>query len=154
MTTKIIPSPNGSLQVFNGRTASNEVVPFNDQPIRLFDLRLDELPVSGVDEEFDIDDYIEQQDAPTKKAVADAGEWVAETLYPGRTTLATLRLRAGLSQRELAERCGMEQPHISRYESGKHEPGVFQAQVMAGALGISLDELVAALQEAATPGKQ
>lgn len=133
---------------------SVEIVPFNTQPVRIYDLRLDALPVSGTEDEFNIDNYIEQQDAKTRHAVATAGAWVADTLYPGPATLATLRLRAGLSQKELAKQCGMEQPHISRYESGRHEPGVFQANAIATALGVSLDQLVTALQQATISEKK
>lgn len=132
----------------------SEVVPFNPKPLQVYDLRSDELPVSGAQEEFTIDDYIEQQDAATKDKVAAAGAWVADTVYQGPATLATLRLRAGLSQKELAQKCGLEQPHISRYESGRHEPGVFQAQVMASALGVTLEQLVLALHEAAEIAKK
>lgn len=117
--------------------------------MQVYDLRSDDLPVSGAEEEFAIDDYIDQQDAATKAKVAAAGAWVADTVYKGPATLATLRLRAGLSQKELAQKCGLEQPHVSRYESGRHEPGVFQAQQMAAALGVTLDQLVSALHEAA-----
>ena len=132
----------------------NEVVPFNLTPLQVYDLRTDELPVSGAAEEFAIEDYIDQQDAATRSEVALAGGWVADTFYRGPATLASLRLRAGLSQKELAHRCGLEQPHISRYESGRHEPGIFQAQVMATALGVTLDQLVLALHESAVTSKQ
>ena len=132
----------------------SEVVPFNPKPLQVYDLRSDDLPVLGAEEEFAIDDYIDKQDAATKEKVAAADAWVADTVYQGPATLTTLRLRAGLSQRELAQKCGLEQPHISRYESGRHEPGVFQAQVMALALDVTLDQLVLALHEAAEIAKK
>lgn len=154
MTTKIIRSGNGSPRVFSGHTGLSEVVPFNPKPLQVYDLRSDDLPVSGADEEFAIDDYIDQQDAATKAKVAAAGAWVADTVYKGPATLASLRLRAGLSQKGLAQKCGLEQPHVSRYESGRHEPGVFQAQQMAVALGVTLDQLVSALHEAAENAKK
>ena len=154
MTTKIIRSGNGSPRVFSGHTGLSEVVPFNPKPLQVYDLRSDDLPVLGAEEEFAIDDYIEKQDAATKDKVAAADAWVADTVYQGPATLTTLRLRAGLSQRELAQKCGLEQPHISRYESGRHEPGVFQAQVMALALDVTLDQLVLALHEAAEIAKK
>ena len=67
-------------------------------------------------------------------------EWVAKTF--GNGDLASLRLAAGLSQSELAVLCDIEQPHVSRYESGRHEPLVSTACKMARALGVSLDVLV------------
>lgn len=67
-------------------------------------------------------------------------EWVATTY--GNGDLASLRLAAGLSQSELAALCDIEQPHISRYESGRHEPLVSTAGKMASALGVSLEVFV------------
>lgn len=150
MTTNIIRSGFASPRVFSGRTGSVEIVPFSPDRVHVYDLRSDDLPVSGVHDEFDIDEHIESEDIPTRDAVRAAGAWVADTYYPGPATLATLRLRAGLSQKELARRCGMEQPHISRYEAGKHEIGIFQAQAIANALGVTLDQLVEALRQSAS----
>jgi len=67
-------------------------------------------------------------------------EWVATTY--GNGDLASLRLAAGLSQSELAGLCDIEQPHISRYESGRHEPLVSTAGKIASALGVSLEVFV------------
>ncbi|HEX7687321.1 MAG TPA: helix-turn-helix transcriptional regulator [Burkholderiaceae bacterium] len=72
-----------------------------------------------------------------------ARAWVAEAFYP-TMTLSALRLRAGMSQRQLAEACGMEQPHISRMESGKHEPHLMQIRRISQALGVSMDEFASA----------
>ena len=152
MTTPIIPSGSELLRVLRAPTGSTEVVPFNSKPLRVYDLRVqrdDELPLSGQEDEFDIDSYVEGQDEATQARVNAAGAWVANALYPGEPTLAALRLRAGLSQADFALRCGLRQPHVSRYETGKHEPGVFQAQAMANALGVSLDVLVQALKQSA-----
>lgn len=102
--------------------------------------------MTGAVDEFDIDDYIAGQDQNTRDALRDARSWVADAVYPEGRTLAALRLKAGLSQRDLAEKCGLKQPHVSRYEAGRHEPGVFQAQAMAKELGVSLDAFVEALK--------
>jgi len=80
------------------------------------------------------------------------GAWVADTLYAGVENLSTLRLRAGLSQKEFGVLCGLNQSHVSRYESGKHEPGVMLAKKMAIALDVTLDNLVEALEN--TMGKE
>ena len=137
------------MRVLSGPTVSAEAVASNPAPVRVYDLRSDELPLSGLDQEFDIDDYVDAQDATTRAQVDAAGTWVADALYSGEPTLASLRLRAGLSQAEFALRCGLKQPHVSRYEAGKHAPGVFQAQDMAQVLGVSLDVLVNALKRSA-----
>jgi hypothetical protein len=97
-------------------------------------------------DELDLDAYISEEDSVTQRAVAEQGAWVADTFYPGDETLATLRLRSGLSQKEFAALCGIRQPHISRYESGKHEPGLIQADRMARVLGVTLERLAQAVR--------
>lgn len=74
------------------------------------------------------------------KKLGDARKWVGENFYAEGPTLASLRLAAGLSQKKLAELCGIDQPHVSRYESGKHEPSISLANGLATALGVSLDD--------------
>lgn len=72
-------------------------------------------------------------------------QWVASTY--GNGDLASLRLTAGLSQGELATLCDIEQPHVSRYESGRTEPLVTTAGKMARALGVSIEVLLDAWGE-------
>lgn len=82
----------------------------------------------------------ELEGAPESAAgLVEGRRWVGTTFYGDRPTLASLRLAAGLSQRELGEACGLDQPHVSRYESGKHEPRIGLAAAMADALGIRLE---------------
>lgn len=52
------------------------------------------------------------------------------------------RLDAGLTQRELAERCGTHQCHISRLEAGEQAIGESMLEKIAEALGLSMAELV------------
>lgn len=52
-----------------------------------------------------------------------------------------LRTERGLTQAQLAKRCGMEQPHISDIEGGKREPGWTTARRIAAALDVTMDEL-------------
>lgn len=104
---------------------------------------LSKLNFEEASEFVDLDDFaaeLEDTGAPVK----DARRWVANEFYSGSTTLAALRLRGGLSQKELAAMCGMEQPHMSRYESGKTEPSLSIAMKMATALNVSLDEFASA----------
>lgn len=56
--------------------------------------------------------------------------------------LKAARQAAGMTQTQLAEAAGMTQRDISRYESGKHEPGALTLKRMAQALGCSMDVLV------------
>lgn len=114
---------------------------------KIFDFRT--IAYKGAEDEVDIEDYIQAQDADTRAAIADAALWVADEFYAGQQTLSSLRLRAKLTQRQLAEKCGVEQPHISRYETGRVEPKITHASKMAGALGVSLDDFAQAFKNSA-----
>ena len=52
-----------------------------------------------------------------------------------------LRLNAGFSQVQLAERSGLPQSHISRLESGKHSPSRITLEKISKALSVELSEL-------------
>ena len=56
--------------------------------------------------------------------------------------LKAARIAAGMTQTQLAEAAGLQQRDVSRYESGKHEPGALTLKRMAQALGCSMDYLV------------
>jgi DNA-binding XRE family transcriptional regulator len=51
-----------------------------------------------------------------------------------------LRMRAGLTQIELAEKAGLPQSHISRLESGKHSPSRVTLEKIAAALDVPVSE--------------
>lgn len=81
-------------------------------------------------------------------AATEAGtKWVAQTFFSEHpTTLATLRMRAGLSQRELGNRLEVSQPQIAKWERGD-APNMQLKTVhkLAYALSIDLTELVSIL---------
>jgi transcriptional regulator with XRE-family HTH domain len=52
--------------------------------------------------------------------------------------LRELRLRAGISQYELAKRSGVSGQAISRIEKGEREPGWSTVRKLARALGVSV----------------
>jgi len=52
-----------------------------------------------------------------------------------------LRLEAGYSQVELAERCGFYQTYLSRLERGIANPSLHAMEVLANTLGLTLYEL-------------
>lgn len=54
------------------------------------------------------------------------------------TILRTARRRAGLSQRELAERAGVRQPLVSRIESARQQPSLPTLQRLLAACGYQL----------------
>ena len=47
--------------------------------------------------------------------------------------------RKGMTQGELAERCGLAQSHIARIERGYYSAGYDQLQAIADALGKNID---------------
>lgn len=55
--------------------------------------------------------------------------------------MRTVRKRRGLTQAQIAEAIGVEQPTIQRYENGTRDPSLAQALEIAKVLGVSLDEL-------------
>lgn len=64
-----------------------------------------------------------------------------EMLEVAPESLATLRLKRGLSQVQLAKKLDTSQPHIARIEAGKTALLWTTATRLADALGVSLDEL-------------
>jgi transcriptional regulator with XRE-family HTH domain len=64
----------------------------------------------------------------------------------GESPLARLRIAAGLSQRELAERLGkISEPGIHRWETGRTRPSVDILPVLAETLGVSIESIVHAI---------
>lgn len=55
--------------------------------------------------------------------------------------IADLRRNLGLSQRQIAEKCGVTQQFIQQIESGKKNPSVKVLTKLAEALDSSIDEL-------------
>lgn len=53
------------------------------------------------------------------------------------------RERAGLTQREVADRAGISVDTVRRAEAGSHEPSASKAAAIAAALGVSIDSLFA-----------
>lgn len=62
---------------------------------------------------------------------------LADTFYADESeTLSALRLAAGFSQAQLAEKALTSQPHIARIERGQTDPGTDLIARIAAALGI------------------
>jgi len=76
----------------------------------------------------------EETDSIFKGLVKDSGEPSA--------ALRAYRKRADLSQRELARKSDIPQPHIAAMESGKRAIGLIAAKKLALALGINYRKLV------------
>lgn len=53
--------------------------------------------------------------------------------------IASLRKEKGLTQEDLAEKCGMQKQHISRVEHGKYSVGIEILAKISNALGRKID---------------
>ena len=58
-----------------------------------------------------------------------------------KISLAAARVNAGLTQKELAEKCGVSESTVLNWESGRSLPNVRKLNALETALGISLNYL-------------
>lgn len=65
-----------------------------------------------------------------------------EFLYQLGQRLKTLRVQKGMTQSELAARCGKDQQSYERLERGKVSPTLWYLQHVAVALEVELSELL------------
>ena len=99
-----------------------------------------------------IDDLVAEfdRDPAMREVLLDARRWVADTVLAGRpVTLRKLRLRKGLSQAQLAEAIGTQQPHVARIESGQADVRLETCRRIAQVLGVDLNTLDQALRSEA-----
>lgn len=61
------------------------------------------------------------------------------TRYDLGQSIKSIRENEGLTQEDLAERCGLKQPHIARIEAGKHSFGIDQYLDIINKLGYSIE---------------
>jgi DNA-binding XRE family transcriptional regulator len=95
-----------------------------------------------------------ERDPAMKEELRNARRWVADTVLAGKpVTMRTLRLRKGLSQAQLAEAIGTQQPHVARIEGGQADLRLDTCRRIASALGIDLNTLDQALLNAADVGR-
>jgi len=66
----------------------------------------------------------------------------------GTGPLAALRVKAGLSQTRAATELGIPASHLSRLESGHHDPRTEIVMGMARAYGVTVDVIINAIQKA------
>ena len=85
-----------------------------------------------------------RRSAALQRARQRVGDWLASEQLEG-TGLVALRLKAGLSQTELARRLDMQQPNLSRLERGLVDPKLSTLQQLAEALGVDLGSVAAAV---------
>lgn len=63
--------------------------------------------------------------------------------YVNKAGIKALREQCGLTQRELAERIGVSDKAVSKWETGRGLPDISTLSILADALGVSLAELFA-----------
>jgi len=71
---------------------------------------------------------------------------VADQRNPEFHPLSTLRLAAGMSQAELAERIDMKQPNIARLEKKPGDPSLSTLQKLATVFGVDIGDVIAAVE--------
>lgn len=94
------------------------------------------LPLPG---SVNVDALVKEAEADTNKAayMQRARKRLAATLYADEPeTLSALRLAAGYSQAQLADKASTSQPHIARIERGQTDPGTDMVARIAKALGV------------------
>ncbi len=125
---------------------------YTDASCKIINIEANKAPASQRQSFSEFDKLISslEENQETASALGEARKWVADSFYSDLPTLASLRLKAGLSQRKLGEICGLEQSHVSRYESGKHEPSLSIAITIAKALGVSAEVLFEAWSNSRT----
>ena len=72
---------------------------------------------------------------------------VVERLVDGESPVKAWREHRGLTQEELGEQVGLSGSYLSQIESGKREGTVRVYAALARALGVDVDDLVAAGDE-------
>jgi transcriptional regulator with XRE-family HTH domain len=70
-----------------------------------------------------------------------------------REFVRELRLESKLTQRELAERLGLPQSYVSKYETGERRLDFVETMAVCNALGISLVDFAAMFTARVTNGR-
>lgn len=133
MTTSTAPLPTESLPT--GATSS----PKSNPPGHIYTFEFSAprpIPLVG---SVSAEALVKEAEADTHKAayLQQARQRLAATLYAGEPeTLSALRLAAGYSQAQLADKAATSQPHIARIERGQTDPGTDTIARIATALGV------------------
>jgi transcriptional regulator with XRE-family HTH domain len=91
-----------------------------------------------------------ERDPEHAKGLSEARGFVSDALYPDDgVTLKTLRLKAGLTQIQLAAILETSQSHIARLETGRQDPIMSTCRKLSKALGASLDVISSSLERQA-----
>jgi transcriptional regulator with XRE-family HTH domain len=64
-----------------------------------------------------------------------------------RSLLRDIRQRVGIRQSDLAERLGLPQSFVSKYESGERRLDILELRLVCQALGLSMSQFVQELEK-------
>jgi len=95
-----------------------------------------------------IDDFVSllERDEAMATRLAEARRAIGAQIHADQPqSLAALRVAAGLSQAQLAQRIGTSQSHIACIERGKTDPGTDVIERIAGALGANSGRVYSAI---------
>jgi DNA-binding XRE family transcriptional regulator len=91
-----------------------------------------------------------ERDPASKEELQRGRQWLAKSVLGEQPqSLRVLRLRKGMSQAQLAEAIGTQQPHIARIERGQADVRLETCRRIAQVLGVDLNTLDQALRSAA-----
>lgn len=74
-----------------------------------------------------------------KRQVRKPGEHLVKVLA---SNVRAMRLAAGVSQEELASRCGLHRTYVGSVERGERNATLSTLEVLASVLGVSVPELL------------
>ncbi|MET4160497.1 DNA-binding XRE family transcriptional regulator [Marinobacterium sp. MBR-111] len=95
-----------------------------------------------------IDSFISDllaEDPSLHAEMQEARSWVGEQYFGDKQSLKALRLKAGLSQIELAKKLETSQPQVAKLEKGEVDPRLSTVQRLSAVLGVSIGEVAAAM---------
>lgn len=105
----------------------------------------------------DFDAFMAELEADPANAqdLAEAGSWIADTFYAEENeTIRTVRLRKGLSQKQLAEALETSQSHIAKIESGRNDLQYPTMLKLMKALDLDANRLFAMLANQASTARR
>ncbi|MBA1146400.1 helix-turn-helix transcriptional regulator [Ectothiorhodospiraceae bacterium WFHF3C12] len=151
--TKTANSQGGSSQ---RTTTSHEAIDTGQASVRtssaaaVIDLQDYKTPTDDGTAKFtDIDDLVADwsEDPETNDHLSNARHWLAENFFSeAPMSLKGLRLRAGLSQRELAKLAQTSQPQIARLERGVNQVWLSTCRRLSEVLGVDLNTIADAIE--------
>jgi ribosome-binding protein aMBF1 (putative translation factor) len=139
--TKKSDYPSSVLDSQSSPSSNTKIVKFIEQEVT---------PKSIIPEGFtSTESFIERISKKIPDGVAklqEARNKIAQTHYAEHASFSSLRLRAGMSQRELSKKVGTSQAHISKIEQGINDPSLSTLRKLSKALNVSIDELSEAIE--------